>query len=231
MLDTTSAQTAVARPETRAIVFDMDGVLVDSAPCHRAAFEEVLAPFGVRDFDYTQWAGWRTRDVVEKVLRDAGYPATPDEIDLAADRKSRLAREKMAACDPVVDGCVQVLSQLSSAGYRLALASSGSPQSVAMFLDSTRSRNLFESVMTGADVRHAKPDPEIYLRTFEKIQLDPADCLVVEDAAAGVEAARRAGASVVGIAGTCRPEDLLAAGACDVLGALRELPAWIGTKV
>jgi HAD superfamily hydrolase (TIGR01509 family) len=208
-------------------VFDLDGVLVDSATCHSAAFEEVFAPFGIHDFEYARFAGWRTRDVVEKVLRDAGCEASPGLIDTEAARKSRLAREKMAACDPVVPGCVDVLQQLSSQGYTLALASSGSPESVAAFLDSAGVRPLFRSVLTGADVHRAKPDPEIYLQTFEQLGLDPADCLVIEDAAAGVTAAHRAGAPVVGVRGTCQPEDLLEAGAMVVLSDLRELPRWL----
>jgi beta-phosphoglucomutase-like phosphatase (HAD superfamily) len=96
-----------------------------------------------------------------------------------------------------------------------------------MFLDSAGVRPLFGSVLTGEDVWHAKPDPEIYRTSFKNIQADPAECLVVEDAAAGVEAARRAGASVVGVQGTCQPEDLLAAGAVHVLSDLRQLPRWL----
>lgn len=214
----------------RAVIFDLDGVLVDSAACHRAAFEETFAPFGIRDFEYSQYAGWRTRDVVEKVLREAGRDVTTEIIDAEAARKSRLAREKMAACDPAVPGSVDVLHELSGRGYTLALASSGSPESVAMFIDAKGVRGLFRSVLTGADVRHAKPDPEIYSRTFEQISVKPADCLVVEDAAAGVLAARSAGAAVVGIGGTCRSEDLLSAGALDVLTDIRELPGWLSSK-
>lgn len=217
------------RTGTRAIIFDLDGVLVDSAPFHRAAFEEIFAPFGIQTFEYSQFAGWRTRDVVAKVLCDAGCEAASDVIDAAAARKSRLARDRMAASDPVVPGCTTVLQELSSQGLTLALASSGSPESVAAFLDSTGVRPLFRSVLSGADVQHAKPDPEIYRRTCEQLGLDPADCLVVEDAPAGVAAARRAGISAVGIRGTCCPEDLLEAGAVAVLSDIRDLPEWLGS--
>jgi HAD superfamily hydrolase (TIGR01509 family) len=194
MTDTMSVRSPVVRSRTRAIVFDLDGVLVNSAPCHRAAFEEILAPFGIRDFEYSRFAGHRTRDVIEKVLSDAGCVVDAAIIDTAAARKSELARQKLAACDPVVPGCGDILRELSRRGYVLALASSGSPQSVALFLDSTAVRPLFRSVLTGADVRHAKPDPEIYQRTCEQLRVDPADCLVVEDAAAGIAAASLAGA-------------------------------------
>jgi HAD superfamily hydrolase (TIGR01509 family) len=224
-------RSTVAGSETLAIVFDLDGVLVNSAPCHSAAFQEIFAAFGIHDFEYSRFGGWRTRDVVEKVFSDAGCDVSPAIIDTAAARKSELAREKMAVCDPVVPGCADVLRELSRRGYVLALASSGSPQSVALFLDSTAVRPLFRSVLTGADVRHAKPDPEIYQRTCEQLRLDPADCLVVEDAAAGIVAARLAGASVIGVRGTCSREELVQAGALDVLSDIRELPAWLSAAV
>src|SRR5262245_26820468 len=105
MTDTMGVRSPVAGSRTRDIVFDLDGVLVNSAPCYRAAFEEIFAPFGIRDFEYPRFAGWRTRDVVEKVLSDAGCAVDAAIIDTAAARKSKLAREKMAACDPVVPGC------------------------------------------------------------------------------------------------------------------------------
>jgi len=96
-----------------------------------------------------------------------------------------------------------------------------------MFLDTTETRPLFRSVLTGGDVKHAKPDPEIYTRTFQRIGLDPAEGIIVEDAVAGVLAARAAGSQAVGIAGTCLAEDLKAAGALDVLDAVATLPAWL----
>lgn len=210
----------------RAVVFDMDGVLIHSAPSHKAAFEEVLQPFGITDFDYSRFAGWRTRDVFERVLSDAGCIVSPDIIAAASAEKSRIARELLADSDPVAPGCVDVLNRLGRT-FVLALASSGSRESVQAFLDTTGTRPSFRCVLTGGDVQHAKPDPEIYTRTFAFLEVDPPDGLVVEDAVAGVKAARLAGASVIGISGTCREEDLLAAGALKVIQELRELPDWV----
>ena len=86
---------------------------------------------------------------------------------------------------------------------------------------------MFRSVLTGGDVSQAKPNPQIYSRTFEAIGVDPQRCLVVEDAVAGVIAAIRAGGSVVGVAGTCSEADLSGAGAIAVLSSVRVLPAWL----
>ena len=75
-----------------AVVFDMDGVLVHSAPCHSTAFEKVLQKyFGITDFKYPPFAGWRTRDVIEAVLADRGILASPETISAAAAKKTRVA--------------------------------------------------------------------------------------------------------------------------------------------
>ena len=96
----------------RAVVFDLDGVLVDSAPCHQAAFEEVFRPFGLNHFDYPRYAGWRTADVVENFLRGIGREPDPDLVREMSRNKSLIAREKLAAANPVSPDCVPVLEEL-----------------------------------------------------------------------------------------------------------------------
>src|SRR5262245_33609686 len=85
------------------VIFDLDGVLVHSGEAHEAAFKETLKSFGVNDFQYAPYAGRRTRDVVEDVLKERGIAATADEISEAASRKSRIARdllEEQRPADP-----------------------------------------------------------------------------------------------------------------------------------
>jgi HAD superfamily hydrolase (TIGR01509 family) len=211
--------------EIRAVVFDLDGVLIDSAPYHRAAFEEVFRPLGLRDFDYSHYAGWRTADVVENVLRDAGREPSPDLVREIARKKSRIAREKLTAANPVAPDCPAVLEELAR-HYALALASSGSRQSVDLFLAAHPWARLFRSVLCGDDVEQAKPSPEIYARTFDVLRVAPAEGVVVEDASAGVLAARGAGAgAVIGLAGTSSAAQLAEAGAGLVIRSLSEIPA------
>ena len=206
----------------------MDGVLVHSAPCHSAAFEKVLRKyFAITDFTYPPYAGWRTRDVIEAVLADKGIVASPETISTAAAEKTRVALDLIESSPTVVAGITELLTELRDRGLILALASSGSPQSVQSFLKTSSTSGMFRSVLTGGDVSQAKPDPEIYARTFDAISVDPQHCLVVEDAVAGVIAAIRAGGSVVGVAGTCEEADLSGAGAVAVLPSVRVLPAWL----
>jgi beta-phosphoglucomutase len=207
----------------RGIAFDLDGVLIHSTGCHRSAFEEVFRLWGIEDFDYSRYAGWRTPEVIAAELRRHGISADAETIRAAAERKTTLARQMLAEINPVPTDCRGVLEQLAKA-YRLALASSGSSGSVESFLRVNRFEKVFQSVLSGEDVSNAKPDPEIYRRTFAALGLAPDACAVVEDAESGIEAALSAGACVIGITGTCEASTLRQAGAKHVIERLSELP-------
>jgi HAD superfamily hydrolase (TIGR01509 family) len=218
---------SAARRRPLALVFDLDGVLLDSAPCHDRAFQEVFRPYGIHDFDYRRYAGWKTANVLEDVFRAAGREITPQLISALTAEKSRLARDELGASNPVVPECVSVLTQLSRE-YALALASSGSRASIALFLTINGCKHLFQSVLCGDDVTFAKPYPEIYQLTFAKLGVDSGMGLVVEDAVAGIEAARAAGAgAVVGVEGTCSASQLFRAGASGVIRGVSDLPRFL----
>jgi HAD superfamily hydrolase (TIGR01509 family) len=204
------------------VIFDLDGVLIDSAGCHSAAFDRVFEQFGIEDFDYAEYAGRRTLDTVQDVLRRAGRGASSETIAQASRDKSRIARELINARKPIAEGCVSLLEDLARR-YQLALASSGSRASVEAFLDLAGCRDLFRCVLNGEDVEFAKPHPEIYSRTIAVLGLKPSACLVVEDAAAGVEAGCAAGALVAGLIGTCTADKLRGAGAQYLIQSLAEV--------
>ncbi len=220
------SQNILAR-RTSAVVFDMDGVLLDSAPSHDQAFQEVFRPLGIHDFDYRRYAGWKTADVIEKVLKIAGHETAPSQVAELAAEKSRLAREKIIENNSLDPDSITVLRRLSKE-YLLGLASSGSRASVTAFLSSTGCAPVFKSVLCGDDVRQAKPHPEIYLRAFAELGVAPDSAMVVEDAVAGIEAARAARAGVViGVKGTCSSAQLTEAGADRIVSSVSELPEFL----
>jgi HAD superfamily hydrolase (TIGR01509 family) len=223
-----ASRTMIAtKPRPLAVVFDLDGVLVDSAPSHNSAFQEIFAPFGITEFDYSEFAGWKTSNVVETVLKRAGYDLSPPELTALASKKSRTAREKLIESNPVAPDCVSVLRRLSNS-YLLGLASSGSRESVSLFLNTNSCESFFSSVLCGDDVSRAKPDPEIYCRTFASLRVSPERVVVIEDAVSGVVAAKAAGAGfVIGLEGTCPASKLCDAGADTFILAVRDLPDFL----
>jgi HAD superfamily hydrolase (TIGR01509 family) len=208
------------------LIFDLDGVLISSSDCHRRAFEEEFARAGVYDFCYRQFSGWRTVDVFRTIFREKNMTVTEKMLGECAGRKSARARELLAAQVSVASDCVPVLRELA-VRYRLALATSGSRETVRMFLDQTSLEPCFRSVLVGDDVQHAKPAPEIFSRSINALGLKPEECLVIEDAVAGVQAARSAGARVIGF-GNEHAAELYAAGAEQIVNSLTELAGVLG---
>ncbi|HME10259.1 MAG TPA: HAD family phosphatase [Bryobacteraceae bacterium] len=204
------------------LIFDLDGVLIQSSSAHARAFQEVLSGCGIHDFDYGDFAGWRTAEVFRAVLRDRYNGEVSDALIAdCSQRKSRRARDLIAAERPMESDCVPVIRELASR-YRLVLASSGSRRSVDAFLDSSGLADAFRFTFSGDDVGNAKPDPEIFRRSISALEAQPRECAVIEDAVAGILAARRAGAHSIGF-GTKNAQALSLAGAGRVVGSLREL--------
>ena len=205
-----------------AVVFDMDGVLLDSSPIHAAAYLEALEAFPIPSFQYSRLAGLRSKDGIRQILSDNGIALAEEQIDSIAVAKSKIALERMVRENPIVPGARAVLESLSRR-CKLALASSGSAASVNAFLDSNGIRRFFECVLHSGDIVSAKPSPEIFLAAFERLRIAPEKCAVVEDAVAGIQAARAAGGVVFGIPATCAVSDLVQAGADFIIDTLEDL--------
>jgi beta-phosphoglucomutase len=204
------------------IVFDMDGVLLNSSPIHAAAYEEALGSFSIRNFSYSRVAGMRSSDGVRAVLKENRIDLPDEQIADLAQTKTRIALARIFVENPIVPGATAVLRALADR-LRLALASSASEAGVNGFLDRNELRPLFHCVVHSGDVRNAKPSPEIFQLAIRGLGLRAADSLVVEDAIAGIQAAKAAGAVACAIPSTCCADDLRRAGADLVIDELKDL--------
>ncbi len=210
----------------------MDGVLLDSSAIHDQAFRTVLEPAGIHDFDYRRVTGMRTDEALRLTFSERGMLFTEPQIASMAVEKSRIARELIASQNPIMPNCKEVVDSLAH-GYMLAVATSASKATAEMFLKRNGLAEKFFCVVYGEDVRQAKPAPEIYELACRKMNLAPADCLVIEDAVSGVKAGKAAGTVVWGIPSTCAADDLRRAGADRIIGqladlqSLAELHAWL----
>ena len=205
----------------KGVIFDMDGVLVDSYRAHFEAWRRMGAERGLEltEPQFAATFGRTTRDIIQAVW--AGQFAD-DEIPPRDARKEAHYREIIAADFPEMDGAGDLLAALRDAGATMAIGSSGPPENVAVVLKYLPHADSIIATVTGAEVTHGKPEPEVFLTAAEKMGIPPARCAVVEDAPAGVEAARRAGMAAIAITGTA-PRDMLARRAHLVVDSLREL--------
>ena len=191
----------------RAVLWDLDGVLVDSGPFHFQAWRELMASVGreLSEADFRRTFGMRN----DTVLRDLLGELPPAEVERLAVRKEELFRRAARGNIVALPGALALLRLLRERGFRLAVVSSAPYANIELMLRSLGVEADFEVVVAGEDVTRGKPNPEGFLLAAERLGVKPAECVVIEDAQAGVEAAKRGGMRCVGVCHD-RPREALA---------------------
>ena len=203
-----------------AVIFDVDGVLVDSYQAH---FESWQRLFRDLDLDYTEQEfaagfGRTSREILRDKFGDELSDERFREIDL---QKEHFYREAFRKSFVPMDGAAELVEALVADGALLAIGSSGPPANVALAVDLLGIGSRFKARVTGADVTRGKPDPQVFQLAAERLGVTPNACAVIEDAVPGVTAANRAGMSSIGITGTTTRDRLTHANL--VIDSLREL--------
>ncbi len=207
------------------VIFDMDGVLVDSFEPHRRSWQLLGQEIGrtVTDELFAQTFGRRSREIIE-ILFGAGRGDA--EIRRLDGRKEELYRALIRDHVPLMPGVGAVLRGLSASGAKLAVGSSGPEQNVAIVVEALADACRFDAVVCGADVTRGKPDPQVFQIAAERLRLPPSACVVVEDAPVGLEAAHRAGMPTVGLRDARNSAPLSADVVLDTLDALSPALVW-----
>ncbi len=202
------------------IIFDMDGVLVDSYHTHFESWKRTVSTRGIEvtEEQFAKTFG-QTNDVVISNLKPGADEKEIREWDA---EKERVYREILMEKFPAMDGATDLLKSLHEDGARLAIGSSGPQANVDCVLRGLPGAELFDAWVTADDISHSKPHPEVFLKAAERLEVPPERCAVIEDSLAGVEGARRAGMTVIALTGTASGEKL-AAKAHLVVNSLREL--------
>lgn len=182
-------------------IFDLDGVIVDTAKYHYLAWKRLAEELG---FDFTEADNERLKGVSRmrslEILLEVGCMSFDEEdMKQLADKKNEWYVEYIKAMDEseLLEGAREYLEKLREKGIKIALGSAS--KNAPMILDNLKISGLFDSVIDGNKVSKAKPDPEVFLLGARELGLKPEECIVFEDAEAGIEAARRAGMKTVGI--------------------------------
>jgi beta-phosphoglucomutase len=203
----------------RAVLWDLDGTLIDSAAYHWRSWLETMRGEGI-EVTFEQFRasfGMRNDTILAAWL---GPAADPGRIARLGDAKEVAYRRLMRAggLEPL-PGCRAWVDRLAREGWKQAIASSAPRLNVEAVLDVLGWHRIFDAVAAAEDVRTGKPDPEVFLVAAARAGVPPARCVVVEDAAAGIEAARRAGMRSIAVG------EVAHAGADVAVTTLADLPA------
>jgi HAD superfamily hydrolase (TIGR01509 family) len=176
----------------RGLIFDFDGLMVDTETAARDSWVDIFQEYGC-DFPHDAWAkvlggSGRDFDACGYLTEQTGLQLDPEEL------RARRGRRKLelVAAQPLMPGIAAYLADGKHGGLTLGVASSSSREWVVGHLERLGVTYLFDAIVTGDDVAHVKPDPELYLLTLARLGLEPHEAIVFEDAPNGVLAAKRA---------------------------------------
>ncbi|MBQ1856451.1 MAG: HAD family phosphatase [Anaerovibrio sp.] len=186
--------------EQKAFIFDMDGVIYDSEPIHAKAKKQVLAECGITISDerLATFVGRSSRDFYGTMVEE--NPQCPVSWQELARRKHVLYKQMLVEDDSVktMPGVRELLERIKAAGYIIGLGSSSTMEMIELVLGRFGLKDYFSVLVSGDELPRSKPDPLIFLTVAEKLGVKPENCTVIEDAFAGVTAARAAGMHCIG---------------------------------
>ncbi len=195
----------------KGIIFDMDGVLVDSEPFIIKAIIQALAEFGLKITaeDFHPFTGTGEINCIRGMAENHNFSI---DLKAATKRTYDIYLEIIKGNLKPLPGAKEFVNTCRKLGKKTAIASSADGRKVRGNLAQINlSAKLFDAVIAGEDVKHKKPAPDIFLLAAEKIGLDPKDCLVIEDALSGIKAAKAAGCKCLAITSSFTPEQLVGA--------------------
>lgn len=186
-------------PAVPAVIFDLDGTLVDSEPNYYEAGRRLLSQYGVHDFSWEQhsrFIGIGTRETLETLREEYGIEAS---VGTLLAEKNRLYLERVRASTEAFPQMREFVERLHADGARMAVASGSSREAIDVALGVTGLDAYFPVVVSAEEVDHGKPEPDVFLEAARRLSAEPADCVVLEDAVPGAVAAHAAGMRCIAI--------------------------------
>nr|WP_289707199.1 beta-phosphoglucomutase [Enterocloster clostridioformis] len=212
-----------------ALIFDLDGVLVDTAKYHYLAWKQLADELGIpfSERDNERFKGVSRARCMEILLEIGGRTMSPEEQAAYADQKNGIYIDYIKKMDKseILPGVTEFLTDARKKSYQIALGSAS--KNTALILERLELTPYFDAVVDGTKVTQAKPDPQVFLQGAAELGLSPANCIVFEDAVAGIQAARAGGMTAVGIGSrdTLYEADLILPGFADI--TITEVEQWL----
>ncbi len=197
----------MAGSKARAVIWDMDGVIVDTAPYHFKAWQDVFQRRGVKftEADFRHTFGQRNDNIIRHTL---GKQISQSEMDVISRVKEQTFRKSVRQNIKPLPGALKLMKSLGEHGFKVALASSAPVENIRLLTRSLGINNCFQAVVSGRDVIEGKPSPQGFLLAAQKLGVAPKRCIVIEDAVAGVAACKRAGTHCIAVTNTHPRESL-----------------------
>jgi beta-phosphoglucomutase len=183
----------------QAVIWDLDGVIIDSAEQHKQAWQRLAREEGVTFTDADFWATFGKRN--DDILRTQWGITSPEKAQEMANRKETYYRELIRDTAAPLPGSLELMRALHQAGFAQALASSAPVENIELISEVLGLKRYLSKLVSGETVPHGKPAPDIFLKAAQELGIAPAYCVVIEDAVAGVEAAHAAGMRCIAVAG------------------------------
>ena len=195
-------------PDIRAVIFDLDGVLADSEGIHILAWEEVARTYPLPGdrLPLHDWIGFPDTEIVKDVVREYRLAVSPEEL---LEHKRRIFRRLITEKLEPIPGSVEALSELDP--LPLGVATSSSRSEAEPMLRILGIADRFRTVVTSDEVKHSKPEPDIYLLAAQRLGIATGYCVAIEDSTTGVQSARQAGMTVLAVTNSLPAERLTAA--------------------
>ena len=183
----------------QAVIWDLDGVILDSADEHRRAWLRLASEEGIPMTDADFWATFGKRNV--DIFATLWGNLTPEQVKILSDRKEMYFREFIRKSAAPLPGAIELMRELRDAHFAQALASSTPVENIQLISDVLGLKRYLSILVSGETVARGKPAPDIFLKAATELHMDPSVSLVIEDAVAGVEAAHAAGMRCIAVAG------------------------------
>jgi len=183
----------------QAVIWDLDGVIIDSADEHRQAWQRLAREEGITFTDADFWATFGKRN--DDIIATIWGPLPPERVQELANRKETYFRELIRKTAAPLPGAMELMRGLHEAGFAQALASSTPIENIKLISDVLGLEKYLSVLVSGETVARGKPAPDIFLKAAEELGIEPIHCVVIEDAVAGVQAAHAAGMRCIAVAG------------------------------
>lgn len=196
--------------KAKAVIWDMDGVIADTAPYHFSAWQEVFRKRGVNftEEDFRHSFGQRNDTIIRDTL---GEDTSWAEINEISSEKEENFRRRIRQNLKPLPGVIKLITFLKQHRFKMALASSAPIENIQLLIKGLGINDRFQSITSDKDVTEGKPNPQVFLLAAQKLEVKPKNCVVIEDAVAGVTAAKRAGMYCLAITNTHPRTSLLEA--------------------